>query len=225
MIRARLGGRKDFSAYFVGGGAYTLPRGWRARYPQAAITVSEIDPEVTRMAQDRLWLDPAGLRILHQDARVALARRNTGERYDVIIGDAFRDISVPAHLVTREFAQIVRDNLNPQGSYALTVIDEPRRTRFLFSVVRTLFEVFAVVEVWAEVAQLQQARRITYLVVAGDVPSPAGRIDSRIDLERSWVRWPASDLKPRVMASDSPVLTDDYAPVDRLLGALLRETD
>ena len=225
VIRARLGGRKDFSAYFVGGGAYTLPRGWRARYPQAAITVSEIDPEVTRMAQDRLWLDPAGLRILHQDARVALARRNTGERYDVIIGDAFRDISVPAHLVTREFAQIVRDNLNPQGSYALTVIDEPRRTRFLFSVVRTLFEVFAVVEVWAEVAQLQQARRITYLVVAGDVPSPVGRIDSRIDLERSWVRWPASDLKPRVMASDSPVLTDDFAPVDRLLGALLRETD
>ena len=226
VIRARLGERKDFSAYFIGGGAYTLPRGWQARYPEAALTVSEIDPEVTRAAQDRLWLDPAaGLRILHEDARVALARRSTGDRYDVIIGDAFRDISVPAHLVTREFAQVVRDNLKPQGSYALTVIDEPQRTRFLFSVVRTLFEVFPVVEVWAEVAQLRQARRITYLVVAGAAPSPAGRIDSRIDLDRSWVRWPASDLKPRVMASDSPVLTDDYAPVDRLLGALLRKTD
>jgi spermidine synthase len=127
--------------------------------------------------------------------------------------------------VTREFAQTVRDHLNPRGSYALTVIDEPQRTRFLFSVTRTLFEVFPVVEVWAEVAQLQQAGRITYLVVAGDTPSPASRIDSRIDLERSWVRWPAGDLKPRVMASDSPVLTDDYAPVDRLLGAVLRETD
>ncbi len=103
------------------------------------------------MAQDRLWLDPAGqgasqgaaLRILHQDARVELSRRRiVWDRYDVVIGDAFRDISVPAHLVTREFAQIVRDNLSPQGSYALTVVDEPRRTRFLFSVVRTLFEVF-----------------------------------------------------------------------------------
>jgi spermidine synthase/MFS family permease len=227
VIRARQGERPDFSAYFIGGGAYTLPRGWQARYPEAALTVSEIDPEVTRMAQDRLWLDPAAglLRILHQDARVALTRRSTGERYDVIIGDAFRDISVPAHLVTREFAQIVRDNLTPQGSYALTVVDEPRRTRFLFSVVRTLFEVFPVVEIWAEVAQLQQAERITYLVVAGETPSPANRIDSRIDLDRSWVRWPADDLKPRVMASDSPVLTDDYAPVDRLLGTVLRETD
>ncbi len=227
VIRARLSERTDFSAYFIGGGAYTLPRGWRARYPQAALTVAEIDPEVTRMAQDRLWLDPAGLRIRHQDARVALAlaRRGAGERYDVIIGDAFRDISVPAHLVTREFAQLVRDSLNPQGSYALTVVDEPQRTRFLFSVVRTLFEVFPVVEVWAEVAQLQQTGRITYLVVAGDTPSPAERIDSRIDLDRSWVRWPASDLKPRVLASDSPVLTDDYAPVDRLLGAVLRETE
>ena len=225
VIRARQGGREDFSAYFIGGGAYTLPRGWRARYPEAALTVSEIDPEVTRTAQDRLWLDPAGLRILHQDARVALARSPTGEGYDVIIGDAFRDISVPAHLVTREFAQIVRDNLKPQGSYALTVIDEPRRTRLLFSVVRTLFQVFPVVEIWAEVAQLQQAGRVTYMVVAGDAPSPTGRIDSRIDLDRSWVRWPASDLEPRVMASDSPVLTDDYAPVDRLLGAVLRKTD
>ncbi len=238
VIRARLGERRDFSAYFIGGGAYTLPRGWQARYPEAALTVAEIDPEVTRMAQDRLWLDPAAntgvgpgaalgaaLRILHQDARVALAQGGGGPRYDVIIGDAFRDISVPAHLVTREFAQIVRDNLSPGGSYALTVIDEPRRTRFLFSVVRTLFEVFPVVEVWAEVSQLRQAGRITYLVVAGDAPSPAERIDSRIDLERSWVRWPASDLKPRVLASDSPVLTDDYAPVDRLLSAVLRETE
>ncbi len=226
VMLARLGGREDFSAYFIGGGAYTLPRGGQARYPEAALTVSEIDPEVTRMAQDRLWLDDgAGLRILHEDARVALAQDGRGKRYDVIIGDAFRDISVPAHLVTREFAQVVRDNLNPGGSYALTVIDEPRRTRFLFSVTRTLFQVFAVVEIWAEVAQLQQAGRITYLVVAGDAPSPAGRIDSRIDLDRSWLRWPPSDLEPRVMASDSPVLTDDYAPVDRLLGALLRKTD
>ncbi len=230
VIRARLAERQDFSAYFIGGGAYTLPRGWRARYPQAALTVAEIDPEVTRMARDRLWLDDglgqgASLRILHQDARVALAGRSSGARYDVIIGDAFRDISVPAHLVTREFAELVRDRLNPQGSYALTVVDEPRRTRFLFSVVRTLFEVFPVVEVWAEVAQLQQAGRITYLVVAGEAPSPAERIDSRIDLDRSWLRWPAGDLKPRVLASDSPVLTDDYAPVDRLLGAVLRETE
>ncbi len=230
VVRARLGGREDFAAFFIGGGAYTLPRGWQARFPQAALTVAEIDPEVTRMAQDRLWLDSSAgsLRILHEDARVALARGRPeagGARYDVIVGDAFRDISVPAHLVTREFAQIVRDRLRPGGSYALTVIDEPVRTRFLFSVAKTLFQVFPEVEVWAEVAQLQQGGRITYLVVAGDTPSPVDRIDSRVDLERSWVRWPAGDLEPRVRASDSPVLTDDYAPVDRLLGALLNETE
>lgn len=228
VIRARLRGREDFAAYFIGGGAYTLPRGWAARYRAAELTVAEIDPEVTRAARERLWLDSTdGLRIVHEDARVALMRDPGpgAARYDVIIGDAFRDISVPAHLVTLEFAEAVRAHLNPGGSYALTVIDEPRRTRFLFGVVKTLFQVFPVVEVWAEVAQLRGGGRITYLVVAGDDPSPSGRIDSRVDLERSWVRWPPHDLEPRVMASDSPVLTDDYAPVDRLLGALLRETD
>ncbi|MHA1152836.1 MAG: fused MFS/spermidine synthase, partial [Alphaproteobacteria bacterium] len=113
VIRARLGEREDFSAYFIGGGAYTLPRGWQARYPEAAITVAEIDPAVTRAARDRLWLDDrVGLRILHEDARVALARDGSETRYDVIVGDAFRDISVPAHLVTREFAELVRERLN-----------------------------------------------------------------------------------------------------------------
>jgi hypothetical protein len=39
------------------------------------------------------------------------------------------------------------------------------------------------------------------------------------------VRWPPKDLENRVMASDNPILTDDYAPVDRLLGTLLRTTE
>ncbi len=226
LIETRLGGRSDFPAYFIGGGAYTLPRGWRRRYLDAALTVAEIDPEVTETARDRLWLDSAaGLRILHEDARVALARPVNGDAYDVIIGDAFRDISVPAHLVTLEFAETVRGRLKEQGSYVLTIIDDPRQSRFLFSVVKTLFQVFPVVETWVDVAQLQTGQRTTYLVVAGDQPTPAKRLESRIDDSRLWVRWPPKDLENRVMASDNPILTDDYAPVDRLLGTLLRTTE
>ena len=66
VIRARLGGREGLlrllyrrrRLYPAAGLARALSRG-------GAPTVSEIDPEVTRAARDRLWLDPAGMRILH----------------------------------------------------------------------------------------------------------------------------------------------------------------
>lgn len=45
--------------FFAGGGAYTLPRALRDRDPQADIVVAEIDPEVTALAQDQLFVDPA----------------------------------------------------------------------------------------------------------------------------------------------------------------------
>ncbi len=226
LVERRLGGRSDFSAYFIGGGAYTLPRAWRARHPQATLTVAEIDPAVTRTARERLWLgSTAGLRIVHEDARVALARLRETNAYDVIIGDAFHDISVPAHLVTLEFARTVRDHLAARGSYVLTVIDDARRSRFLFSVVKTLLQVFPVAEVWADVEQLRAGGRITYLVVSGERPTSTSRLRSRIIDSRLWLRWPSADLEQRVMAGDIPVLTDDYAPVERLLGPLLRTTD
>lgn len=44
------------------------------------------------------WFDPASARILHDDARRALG--NDPTTYDVVIGDAFTGIAVPAHLVT-----------------------------------------------------------------------------------------------------------------------------
>ena len=50
------------SSFFIGGGAYTLPRAWRAESPDARITVSEIDPDVTRLAREEMWVAGRGYR-------------------------------------------------------------------------------------------------------------------------------------------------------------------
>ncbi|MCB1417397.1 MAG: fused MFS/spermidine synthase, partial [Nitratireductor sp.] len=135
LARMRMG-RTAFSSYFIGGGTYSVPRSMAAR-GIGPITVAEIDPEVTALAASEFWFDPASATILHEDARRALLTRPE-RRYDVVIGDAFTDIAEPQHLVTREFFELVRDRLNPDGAFLMNVIDFEDRLGALAALVATL---------------------------------------------------------------------------------------
>ena len=99
--------KASLSAFFIGGGAYTQPRAlWLADIP-VDITVAELDPVVTGVAREELFLDDHEMRVIHGDARAILNALPDDERFDIIVGDAFHDVSVPYHLVTREFAQLL----------------------------------------------------------------------------------------------------------------------
>src|SRR3546814_17153356 len=106
-------GQRPFSAFFIGGGSYSIPRAWAALDPRIAVTVAEIDPAVTAVAVSDFWFDPASAHLLHDDARRALL--SDPARYDAVIGDAFLDIAAPAHLVTRVFSAMVGERLAPSG--------------------------------------------------------------------------------------------------------------
>ena len=207
------------SAFFVGGGGYTLPRAWAAAYPEARLTVAELDPAVTEVARDDLWFDaaPANMTIRHIDARVALHQTATDERYDVIFGDAFHDIAVPAHLVTHEFNELIASRLTENGIYALNLVDGARRPLFLQAMVRTLKKTFASVEVWLTSDVSLEDDRVTFILLAASRPSPLSKLTAQHGLERTWVRWPTDDLARRIEAADLPVLSDEFAPVERLL--------
>ncbi len=219
----RLGPERPLSAFFVGGGGYTLPRAWAARRPQSRITVAEIDPAVTATARDHMWLDTGmpGMRVVHQDGRMALQAEPASAQFDVVFGDAFHDIAVPQHLVTREFHREIAARLKEDGFYVVNVVDLGRDPRFLFSMVRTLKLDFAAVEVWKTVDEIDESGRVTFIVLAAATPTPASVIDSVRGIARSWVRWPSADLGRRLAAAEVPVLSDDFAPVDRLMSTLL----
>jgi MFS family permease len=225
LARQRLGltdGPRPFRAFFVGGGAYTLPRAWAAAFPDADLTVAEIDPAVTRAARDHAWLDPAGVgRIVHGDARAVLRGWPADRPFDIIIGDAFHDFSAPPHLSTLDFARLVRDRLVPGGAYVMNVVDDAHDPRFLFALVRTWSRVFDTVEVWAERDQLAGAARVTYLMLAADSPTPVAALNGAAvglpDDPRVALRWQPPALAARLAADGNLILTDDLAPVDRLL--------
>lgn len=215
LSRLRMDGRENWRAFIIGGGTYTVPRAWAAR-GGIATTVAEIDPVVTQVAVDHFWFDPATTRVIHADARQVLARDPA--TYDLIMGDAFSDIAAPAHLITQEFFELAKSRLNPGGAYVMTVIDHMDRLDVLGALVRTLRLVHPVVEVWADPGHdASQARRV-FLLVAGETPTLRARIEAGGPVPRVAVRVAAASVDRIVEGRQPPVLTDDFAPVDRLLG-------
>ena len=207
------------SAFFIGGGGYTLPRSWQHTYPKAKLVVAEIDPKVTDAAVNYLWFDPSigNVNILHADARVALRTSPSAQKYDVVFGDAFHDISVPAHLVTDQFTNEIAIKLRPGGVYVSNIVDKAPHPMFVFAFVRTLQLHFSSVEVWLEEGVSIDDPRVTYIVLASEKPSIAGRMRAKHGLERAWVQWPKEHLEEQLRRLDPPILTDSYAPVERLL--------
>jgi predicted membrane-bound spermidine synthase len=214
LPRMRMG-REDFTSFHIGGGSYSVPRAWADR-GITGITVAEIDPEVTRQAVADFWFDPGIAEVVHRDARRALAE--SGERFDVIVGDAFADIAVPAHLVTEEFFRLVSDRLAPGGVYAMNVIDNADRLNALAALVVTLRAVFPSVEVWTEARRPEPGERRVFVILAGASDSPVSSVEALAPEPLRFAALAESFLDEIVTRTGIRPLTDDYAPIDRLVG-------
>jgi spermidine synthase/MFS family permease len=219
LMQRQVGERPGARYFFAGGGAYTLPRALRARDPTAWISVAELDPAVTELAGAELYLDASGIEVQHLDARAALLREH-GPAFDVVVGDVFHDIAVPYHLLTREFAALVKAHLQSDGLYVMNVVDAFPDARLVKAVHGTLRTVFDEVEVWID--HLPEApTRVTYVLSARDRgPALPDQLQARQGMPRTWYRVTEPVLASGVPASELPQLSDDFAPVERLLAQL-----
>lgn len=210
VVKAAFPGTPALAALFIGGGGYTFPRYLEVLHPGSGIEVVEIDPGVTATAHAELGL-PAATSIVtfNEDARRFIGNLPGEQRYDLIIGDAFNDFSVPYHLTTLEFDRQVAAHLTDEGFYMVNIIDG-KEGHFFRAYVSTLQQVFDHVYVSPVVSQLGELSRQTYVIVTANHPLPiqpneAGRFVSEADLT-SYL-----EQGPRL------TLTDDYVPVDNLL--------
>ena len=107
-------------ALIAGLGGGTLPSALAELFPEAAIEVAEIDPAVAKVAERFFgFAETDRLRVRIQDARVFVKRAlERGERYDLIMLDAFTGDYIPEHLMTREFLNEARSLLTADGILA-----------------------------------------------------------------------------------------------------------
>jgi spermidine synthase len=213
------------SALFIGGGGYTFPRYMEALYPDSKLDVIEIDPGVTQIAYDMLGLaKDSQIATYNEDARMFLQRSPT-EQYDLIMGDAFNDYSVPYHLTTHEFNERVKAWLAPDGLYMVNMIDGPRRD-FLRAYVSTLQRTFDNVYVIPAVRTWRESPRVTFVVIASRQPLDLEQMQA-IDAGDGDAMLFSMLLSPAqteaILAEGRRIaLTDRFAPVDQMLAPVFR---
>ncbi|MEQ8370585.1 MAG: fused MFS/spermidine synthase [Alphaproteobacteria bacterium] len=220
VARQAFAGRDDVRVFVLGGGGLTVPDLWRQRYASGRIVAAEIDPVVTATAVAALGVRVAPpLSVVHADGRMAL-QANSGEPFDIIFADAYGGLTVPPHLTSLEFARLVRLRLTPQGVYVLNLIDDRTEPRFAAAMVRTLGMVFESVAVWTHDGPVISRQQHFNVVAGATAALPDAMADVRAENSDAtagtgWHRMSAEALL--AMAPGGPILTDDYAPVDRLV--------
>jgi spermidine synthase len=220
LIRQHLGPRAGAASYFfAGGGSYSQPRATVTAFPDARVVVAELDPAVTRVAEESLFLAGDEVTVMHTDARLALSAAAPGT-FEVVVGDVFHDVALPYHLTTVEYAALVRSRLKMNGIYVLNVVDVFPDARLVKSIMKTLAVEFRQVDVWLEGIPGGQSR-VTYVISATDGPEPPLQLASAHGLARTWYRVTEPMVKSGTPMSALPVLTDDFVPVERLVSSLL----
>jgi spermidine synthase len=220
----------QYSAFFIGGGGYTLPRQMETLRPDAKIVVTEIDPGVKQTNFEMLGVDPnTNIITYNADARAIVDYyQDRGEKFDLVFGDAFNDLQIPYHLTTKEFAQKVRNIMTDDGLYLALVIDKLRGGQFIPAYTKTVKEVFPYVYILNEAPSWNSTLPNTYLVAASATPIDMERI-RQIRTGQGPNGQPLVQIMPQeimdqwLQSTPTIILTDDYAPADNLVAPLFVE--
>ncbi len=104
----------------IGLGGGTLPMALADLLPRARIDTVEIDPAVTRVATRYFGFQPSErVRVHEADGRAYVEQAvRDGQRYDLVMLDAFDYHYIPKHLTTREFLLQAKALLAPGGVLA-----------------------------------------------------------------------------------------------------------
>ena len=131
------------SILIIGLGGGVIPRAFNRYFPEAKIDVVDIDPDVLDVAEKYFLFNPGKNTSIHiSDGRIFvedIINRNLPVKYDIIILDAFDSTSIPGHLLTKEFLELVTQIMNPEGVIAANVLSD---NSLFHSIIKTYRKVF-----------------------------------------------------------------------------------
>lgn len=209
-------------ALFLGAGAYTLPNLLFQQQPSAEIHVAEIEPALPAIA--RTYFDlPSDSPIQTHTADARRFLHDTPTPYDLIYGDAYASgFTVPPHLLTEEFFQLVRSKLSPDGIFIGNFFGNitDKAPSFIMSAMHTFRSVFPNSTFFAVTNRdSEHPQHIAFVGQNGSTPtdfcSPKLRNSSEVFLASLCDK--VIEISPKKLVV-FPLFTDDYAPVEYLTG-------
>ena len=202
---------EPLSVLVLGNGTGTFARQCRRYFPDCRVEGVEIDARITALA-DAYFDMPAEIAVTEYDGRAFLAATDT--KYDVILVDAYQDITIPFQMSSVEFFTLVREHLTDGG---VMVVNMNMHADGADSINARLCDTIAAVFPLCLTADVPYStNRELFAAADGDL---AARLADGI------ARLPEGALKNlmgRVLPGLTPVsagghiLTDDRAPVELL---------
>lgn len=217
---------KITNVLMIGLGGGSAQRSFEHYHPGLKIETIEIDPVVAQVARTYFhFQDSENQKIRVEDGRVAL-RRSTAKQ-DLIILDAYvagrYGSAIPQHLATKEFFELVRDHLGTNGIMAYNIIGTMSgwHADIVGAMYKTMKTVFPQVYVFRANTSLNLVIIATRSPVRTDLATLRLRADfleknGTITLPNFRNRLDSFQFQEPTSSFRSPILTDDFAPVEGL---------
>lgn len=214
------------SMLVLGMGSGLVGRRLQARLPELQLDYVDIDPAVPKLAE-RYFGFSAGRRgrVHVADARQYLA--TSDRRWDVIFSDVYIGLSVPFHLTTREFLDEVRRHLEPDGVFVVNIAST-MTSPFPRAMHRTIAEAFRQVHVYRVFGGANNvliATNRSSVLHYDDLLEAASRLDEVYGFDPSLSSMATQLSRASVDLSGTRALTDEFAPVERLMPLSVSATD
>ncbi|MCM1038165.1 MAG: fused MFS/spermidine synthase [Ruminococcus sp.] len=149
MAAPVMAGKPDGDILILGMGTGTYARQCQYYYGATSIEGVEIDEKITGLAREYFEL-PESVRVTTYDGRSYL-EAITGT-YDVIMVDAYQDITIPFQMSSVEFFTLVKEHLNENGVMVVNMNmhseAEGNINAYLSDTIATVFDHVYTVDVW-----------------------------------------------------------------------------
>lgn len=170
--------REDISRILlIGGAGFAYPKYVIAHHPDAFIDVVDSDPMAYETARRFFYLqDLIDEFSLNENHRLNSITddglhyiRNSTQKYDVIINDAYCDLEPAYELLTAESTAEIKNCLNDQGIYVLNLSADRkfRKTEYFMKMLKTLQQVYRHVLV-TEAFTFKYTRVGNYVIFCSD---------------------------------------------------------
>lgn len=198
----------------IGMGAGSLSTYLARAMPDAQIDVVELDPGVIAAGKKYFGLrETDAVHFIESDGRVYLNRHK--DAYDLILLDAYRELGVPFHMLTREFYTLVNEHLAPGGVVASNVI---ANTKLYVSTLVTLHAAFPTVDVYPAWSEPNQTQAVAVAVPATRPTAESLMQRARALQAKYHFRYPLPPLVGTrvtdLYTKGADVFTDDFSPAD-----------
>lgn len=191
----------------IGGGGFSYPKYFISHYLDKNIDVVEIDSKVITLAKEYFYLDNLindynldtnhRLKIYNEDGRIYLNKNI--RKYDAILNDAFSGTIPVKTLTTNEAIISIKKNLHKDGIYITNIPAslDGSKSKFLKAEVKTLKTKFT--NVYVVPVKNQSIYELQNIIVIAT--------DINLDINNSY----------ELNLEDSIILTDNYAPIEKLI--------